>query len=161
MEEEMISTEEYLKDLPFFVDLRDRWLIRLAKELDAMGEDADGVLTEVGWYDGVELAGKIGPMSGADEMVRFLTPEGPGMELYQNEREEMTPDRAVLIGHNCSGIEEWFEMGLTAEDRARMCDVLTNRDRGLAHSWGFDLELDKSIARGDPICRLIFTRKKQ
>jgi len=161
MNKQTVSGEQYSRDVAYFVDLRARWMIRLAQKLDAMGEDADGVLTAIAYADGVELAEKVGPVGGADELVDTLAPEGPASSLFDNEKPEMSPDRAVLIGHSCSGIEEWTELGLSDDGVVRMCDLLTNRDRGLAHTLGFDLDLDKAIARGDPICRLVFTRREQ
>ena len=49
--------------------------------------------------------------------------------------------------------------GLSDEEICRLCDHAMCGDRGIAESFGCELELPKTIAKGDGVCQIRFVRK--
>jgi hypothetical protein len=70
-------------------------------------------------------------------------------------------DIACFEGHSvqqmkfCPLVEAWREMGYGKETLSKLCDIAMEGDRGRAAAHGVAMELDATIAKGDPFCRLV------
>ncbi|MCR5031524.1 MAG: L-2-amino-thiazoline-4-carboxylic acid hydrolase [Lachnospiraceae bacterium] len=78
------------------------------------------------------------------------------MEIVENNEERLSIDF-----HYCPYVEQWVKQGRSAEEIAHLCDVTMEGDREFAKQFpGIDFKLDGTIADGQKVCRLRFTRKE-
>ena len=56
-------------------------------------------------------------------------------------------------------MKAWQKQGCSDEEICRLCDHAMCGDRGIAESFGCQLELPKTIAKGDGVCQIRFVRK--
>ena len=59
----------------------------------------------------------------------------------------------------CPLVKAWQKQGCSDEQISRLCDYAMCGDRGIGESFGCELELPKTIARGDDVCCIRFVRK--
>lgn len=86
---------------------------------------------------------------------------GPvGVGAYEADFVETTPDKADLEYHFCPLVQAWQSMGLSDEEIGELCDSAMVGDHIIAEEMGFTLDLQKAIAKGDHVCKLVFTKKK-
>jgi len=62
--------------------------------------------------------------------------------------------------HYCPLVNAWQKQGCSEEEMDKLCDWAMEGDRGIAEAFGCELELKKTIARGDGVCQIRFKRKK-
>ena len=55
-------------------------------------------------------------------------------------------------------VKAWQKQGCTDEEISNLCDWAMCGDRGIGEAYGCDLDLPKTIARGDDVCHLIYHR---
>lgn len=60
--------------------------------------------------------------------------------------------------HYCPLVKGWQKIGCTDEEIRKLCDHAMCGDKGIANSFGCELDLPKTIARGDDICQIRFYR---
>jgi hypothetical protein len=159
MTDEMIAVEDYLQDCWAALKDRARYMALVVQELDARGLDTDDIISTAIRRYGVEMGKKAGRIDGADEFIRSQMSSRLGRRAFKTERGEMTPKRAVLMTHHCPLVETWKDMGLSDAEVSRMCDLFENRDEGRVEAVGIGLEVPQTIARGDPICKFVFTKE--
>ena len=73
-----------------------------------------------------------------------------------------TDERAEFIFRRCPLEEGWKEMGLTAQERHRLCSIAREHDFGLVENKAnhdLKLEMPESIGLGNPVCRIILSKK--
>jgi hypothetical protein len=63
--------------------------------------------------------------------------------------------------HYCPLVSAWQKQGCPDEEIDKLCDWAMEGDRGIAEAFGCELDLAKTIARGDGVCELRFRRKQQ
>ncbi|MEJ2039579.1 MAG: L-2-amino-thiazoline-4-carboxylic acid hydrolase, partial [Desulfosarcinaceae bacterium] len=68
---------------------------------------------------------------------------------------EIHDDHAVQQMKFCPLVEAWREMGCTPEEITLFCDIAMEGDRGRAAGHGVEMDLSKTIAKGDGCCRLV------
>ncbi len=87
--------------------------------------------------------------------------KGPiGYEAYEVEVVESNHDKVDLEYHYCPLVQAWQSLGLPDEEIAALCDAAMVGDSIMAETAGFDLDIQKTIARGDCVCKLVYTQKK-
>jgi hypothetical protein len=62
--------------------------------------------------------------------------------------------------HYCPLVSAWQKQGCSDEEIDKLCDWAMEGDRGIAEAFGCELELKKTIARGDGVCQLRFRRNQ-
>ena len=159
MTEEMIPMEEYLQDVWVAIKDRGRYLAMVVQELDARGLDTDDIIGSTLYRYGFGLGKKAGEINGADELIKAQLSSRAGGLPFKVERGEMTPQRAVIINNCCPLVEVWQEMGLSDREVVRMCDLFEMRELGRVAAVGLKLEAPQTFAKGDPICKLVFTKE--
>jgi hypothetical protein len=70
---------------------------------------------------------------------------------------ERHPDGAVQKMQHCPLVEAWRAMGCSRREIELLCDIAMEGDRGRADAHNLRMELDETIARGDPCCRLVLS----
>lgn len=73
---------------------------------------------------------------------------------------EVHDDHAVQQMKYCALVEAWKEMGCSAGEIDLFCDIAMEGDRGRAAGHGVKMELDQTIGKGDPCCRLVIRNPK-
>ena len=68
-------------------------------------------------------------------------------------------DHLDIDFHYCPLVKAWQKQGCTDEQIAVMCDHAMCGDRGIAQSFGCELDLPATIARGDDRCKIRFVRR--
>jgi hypothetical protein len=159
MSENMVPMEDYLADCWAALKDRARYMALVVQELDARGLETDDIISTAILKYGREVGEKAGQIDGADEFIKSQMSSRLGRLTFKTERGEMTNERAVLKTNHCPLVEVWKEMGLSDDQVVRMCDLFENRDEGRVEAAGIKLDVPKTIARGDPICKFIFTKE--
>ena len=71
---------------------------------------------------------------------------------------DVQDDRFELEFHYCPLVKAWEKQGCTDEEISNLCDWAMCGDRGIGEAYGCELDLPKTIARGDDVCHLIYHR---
>lgn len=135
------------------------------KEAERQGIDLTPVSKEVQRKSSIEMAQGIkAQMENKDDIGEFISKmfKGPiGYAAYEVDVVESNPDKVDLEYHFCPLVQAWQSMGLSDEEIAAMCDSAMVGDSIMAEEAGFDLDIQKTIARGDCVCKLVYTKKKK
>jgi hypothetical protein len=83
----------------------------------------------------------------------------PARAIFEMKIRRCTDDNFDVDFHYCPLVKAWQKQGCPDAEMDKMCDFAMWGDRGIAESFGCELELKKTIARGDGICEIRFKRK--
>jgi hypothetical protein len=83
----------------------------------------------------------------------------PGQMIFEMKVLRITDDNFDVDFHYCPLVAAWKKQGCSDEECDKMCDWAMEGDRGIAEAFGCELELPKTIAKGDGICQIRFKRK--
>ncbi|MFP3090723.1 L-2-amino-thiazoline-4-carboxylic acid hydrolase [Treponema sp. TIM-1] len=83
----------------------------------------------------------------------------PARMVFEMKIRSCTDDHLDIDFHYCPLVASWQKQGCSDEEIARLCDFAMEGDRGIAESFGCELELPKTIAGGQGICEIRFKRK--
>ena len=70
-------------------------------------------------------------------------------------------DHLDIDFHYCPLVKAWQKQGLSDEEIQLLCDHAMCGDRGIAESFGCELDLPATIARGDDTCQIRFVRREK
>jgi len=85
----------------------------------------------------------------------------PGRAIFEMKFLNITEDAFDVDFHYCPLVSAWQKQGCSDEEIDKLCDWAMEGDRGIAETFGCELELKKTIAKGDGVCQLRFKRKQQ
>lgn len=138
------------------------WLYLLCDEAGKRGldwEDFGSAATKrCGLFQGAGLVKKGGTQSLTGLKKTLFTK--PAQWVFEMDVRECTDDALSIDFHYCPLVKAWQKQGCSYEEIARLCDIAMYGDRGIAESYGCELQLNKVIAKGDDICEIRFKRKK-
>ena len=83
----------------------------------------------------------------------------PAQWMFEMKVVNSTDDELELHFHYCPLVKGWQRAGCSDEDIAMLCDIAMCGDRGIGESYGAELDLPKTIAKGDDICHLRYHKK--
>ena len=143
---------------------RGKYLAFIVRELDRGGfKGGDEILRKAIFRYGQDKAGKWGKMTAREFMNRMMGDEiGKGTFGFE-EVGFATDERSEFIFRRCPLEEGWREMGLTPSERHRLCSIAREHDFGLVENKAnqdLKLEMPESLGLGNPVCRIIITKKK-
>ena len=143
---------------------RGKYLAYIVGELERAGfKGFDEALKKAIFRFGRDKAAKWGRMSARDFMNRMMGDEiGKGAFGFE-EVGAGTEERAEFIFRRCPLEEGWKEMGLSAPEHHRLCSIAREHDFGLVENKAnqdLRLEMPESIGLGNPLCRIILSKKK-
>jgi len=78
--------------------------------------------------------------------------------VFEMKIRECTDDSLMIDFHHCPLVAAWQAQGCTDDKIAELCDIAMEGDRGIAKSFGCELELGETIAKGDSRCQISFKR---
>lgn len=146
------------------VEHRATWMALLYAEAKKMGLDAEKMCREAiskcGHIHGETLYKPKcqDPESAADFGKVFFS--GQGAKNMEIDVLEADHDELVAEFHQCPLVQAWEKLGYSGEELELLCDMAMDGDRGIADQMGLDLDIEKTIAAGDGVCRLHFRKKK-
>lgn len=145
-----------------FFEHRALWMYFLLDEARKTGLDgekfASRAIRRCGLYHGGQAADK-GSSSSLKILKRKLF-RFPGRMIFEMKFLRCTDDNFDVDFHYCPLVNAWQMQGCSDSDISAMCDFAMCGDRGIAEVFGCELDLPKTIARGDDCCSIRFKRKK-
>ncbi len=152
---------------PVFVKVREQlehralWLYLLLDEAKKQGLDSDEfaarAVKRCGLYQGAEIVKKSGTKS--LKGLRKVLFTKSAQIVFEMDVVECTDDKLSIDFHYCPLVKAWQKQGCTDEEISRLCDLAMCGDRGIGEAHGVDLELPKTIARGDDCCAIRYIRR--
>lgn len=84
----------------------------------------------------------------------------PARMVFEMKIRRCTDDHLDIDFYYCPLVASWQKQGCSGEEIARLCDFAMEGDRGIAESFGCELELPRTIAQGQGLCEIRFKRKQ-
>jgi hypothetical protein len=140
---------------------RGKYLAYIVRGLDAAGFTGyDEAVKKAIFEFGKEKSRSWGNL-GAEAFMKHMIPDEIGVATMRfQEVGASSNDRAEFTFGRCPLEEGWQEMGLSADERRRLCSLASEHDFGIVDNDDIlQLEMPEAIGKGDPVCRLIFTKK--
>ena len=139
------------------------WMYLLCDEAKKKGlspeEYAPNAIKRCGLYQGDLLVKKGGKGQSLKGLKKALF--GVAAQLvFEMKIKRCTDDNLDIDFHYCPLVKSWQKQGCSDEEICMLCDHAMSGDRGIAESFGCELELPKTIAKGDGVCEIRFVRKK-
>jgi hypothetical protein len=154
-----------------FIEHRALWMYLLCDEARKKGLKpetfAPDAIRRCGIYHGIRaLTGQENAAAQTRQKVdsckllkkKLFSPTGQA--IFEMKILQFTDDNFDVDFHYCPLVSAWKKQGCSDEECDKLCDWAMEGDRGIAESFGCELELPKTIARGDGICQIRFKRKK-
>ena len=85
----------------------------------------------------------------------------PAQLVFEMKVLESTDDTLNIDFHYCPLVKAWQKQGCSEEEIRMLCDHAMCGDRGIAESFGCELDLPKTIANGDGVCEIRFVRREK
>jgi len=136
------------------------WLYLLLDEAQKRGvntEDfAKAAIMRCGCFQGDRLTADAGTRSlkGLQKTLFTL----PARMVFEMKILACDDDHLDIDFHYCPLVAAWQAQGATDEQIARLCDIAMQGDRGIAASFGCELHLGETIAKGNSKCEIRFKR---
>ena len=142
---------------------RAHWLYLLCDEAGKRGLDWKDVgcpaVRRCGLSQGAELVNKGGTDSLKGLRKTLFTK--PAQLVFEMDILESTDNKLSIDFHYCPLVKAWQKQGLSDEEIQLLCDHAMCGDRGIAESFGCELDLPATIARGDDTCQIRFVRREK
>ena len=81
--------------------------------------------------------------------------------VFEMDVKRCTDDNLDIDFHYCPLVKAWQKQGCSDEEIQLLCDHAMCGDRGIAESFGCELDLPATIARGDDVCKIRFVRREK
>lgn len=141
---------------------RAAWLYLLLDEAQKCGisteEFANAAIMRCGYFQGDKLTAAAGTESLKGLKKKLFTL--PARLVFEMKILACTDDRLDIDFHYCPLVAAWQSYGATDEQIKKLCDIAMQGDRGIAKSFGCELQLGETIAQGYSKCEIRFKRLK-
>lgn len=155
---------------PIVVKIREQlehralWMYLLCDEAAKHGlpasEYAPDAIRRCGLYQGAELRQKAGGGESLKGLKKTLFSKF-AQWVFEMEIRQCNDDHLDIDFHYCPLVKAWQKQGCSDEEISRLCDYAMCGDGGIAASFGCELDLPATIARGDDICQIRFVRREK
>ena len=155
---------------PLLMAIRDQlghrafWLYLLCDEAAKKGLPAEEYVPQAirrcGVYQGNLLKEKGGMGNSLKGLKKTLFSKA-GQWVFEMDIKRCTDDNLDIDFHYCPLVKAWQKQGCSDEEIQLLCDHAMCGDRGIAESFGCELDLPATIARGDDACQIRFVRRKK
>ena len=139
------------------------WLYLLCDEARKRGLDprdfGSAAVRRCGLSQGANLVAKGGTDSLKGLKKTLFTK--PAQLVFEMDILESTDDKLSIDFHYCPLVKAWQNAGCSDEEIRLLCDHAMCGDRGIAESFGCELDLPATIARGDDVCQIRFVRREK
>ena len=155
------SKNPLVKAIRELLEHRALWLYLLTDEAAKAGADpaafAPAAVKRCGLFQGAELVAKGGGTNSLKSLKKGLFGK-PAQMVFEMDVKDVQDDRFELEFHYCALVKAWLSQGCTAAEGSVRGDWAMWGARGMGEAYGCDLDLPKTIARGDDVCHLIYHR---
>jgi hypothetical protein len=129
-----------------------------AKESGVDGEQIlRSAVAQTGCLHGVLVKDKLSEPVKLNEFADiFLT--SVGIKTFEMEIKTKTENSLEIRFHYCPLVSGWLKAGIPAEDIPKLCDIAMDGDRNIAKTVGVGFSLGETIAAGDHVCELTFSK---
>lgn len=159
-DKQSFTREEYLTDVRGANGTRAQWFALMLEEAEKAGIDLDKFCEDTIYEFGLGRGKKYGVCEGNPGKMAEMLYGSNGQDVFEMELAENTDERGVLKFHFCPLAHTWKAMGLPAERMAELCRLACYSDFARADCAGVNLHFENQIGRGDEICELVFTPRK-
>ena len=163
----MIKNEAKIKN-PLIVAIREQlehralWMYLLEDEAKKHGLDGElyarDAIKRCGLYQGALLKekGKKGnSLKGLKKaLFGFFAKKVFEMDIIRCD-----DDHLDINFHYCPLVKAWQKQGASDEEIRKLCDHAMCGDRGIGEAFGVELDLPKTIGRGDDTCEIRYVRR--
>ena len=138
------------------------WMYLLCDEAQKKGlapeEYAPDAIKRCGLYQGGLLREKGGMGNSLKGLKKALFGKAAQL-VFEMKILRCTDDNLDIDFHYCPLVKAWQKQGCSDEEISKLCDCAMCGDRGIAESFGAQLDLPATIARGDKCCEIRFVRR--
>ena len=121
-------------------------------------EFAPDAIKRCGLYQGKNLVAKGGKGQSLKGLKKALFGFF-AQKVFEMDILRCDDDHLDIDFHYCPLVKAWQKQGCSDEEIRLLCDHAMCGDRGIAESFGCQLYLPATIARGDSTCQIRFVRK--
>jgi hypothetical protein len=154
------SRSKIIQAIRGLLEHRATWLYLLLDEAEKCGieteEFAKAAIMRCGCFQGDKLTADAGTKSLKGLKKKLFTL--PARMVFEMKILACTDDQLNIDFHYCPLVAAWQTQGATDEQIAKLCDIAMQGDRGIANSFGCELELGETIAKGYNKCEIRFKR---
>ena len=139
---------------------RAEYLYHIVKAMDEAGvENVDEILKKAIYEVGKTWGAKLGDMKNPHQLWdKLLTDDTRQILKLDWVRDEK--DDVELHFYRCPLVWGWERMGVEPEMIERLCNIANRVDYGNMESFGFELDMDPGIGKGEERCTLKIRNKK-
>jgi hypothetical protein len=151
-----------IKAIRELLEHRALWMYLLCDEARKKGLQPESFAPEAirrcGLYQGKNLKekGKTNSLKGLKKSL-FTK---PAQWIFEMKILKSTDDSLHIDFHYCPLVKAWQKQGCSDEEIGKLCDFAMCGDRGIVEIFNGELNLPKTIAKGDDICEIRFERKR-
>jgi len=139
---------------------RAQYLYHILKAMDeAEVKNADEILKKAIYEVGKTWAKKLGDIKNPHEFWDKLLTEDL-RQILKLDWVRDTGDDVELHFYRCPLVWTWEQMGLEPQMIERLCKIANQVDYGNVESFGFKLDMDPGLGRGDKRCTLVVRKKE-
>ncbi len=139
---------------------RASWLYLLVDEAEKCGLQSDkfakAAIMRCGCFQGNALREKAGSKSLKGLKKSLFT--FSARLVFEMKIKECTDDRLYIDFYHCPLVAAWQAQGVSDKKIGELCDIAMEGDRGIAKSFGCELELGETISNGADRCEIGFKR---
>jgi hypothetical protein len=154
------NKNKIIKAIRGLLERRATWLYLLLDEAEKRGIDteefAKAAIMRCGCFQGDKLTADAGTKSLKGLKKKLFTL--PARMVFEMKILACTDDQLNIDFQYCPLVAAWQTQGATDEQIAKLCDIAMQGDRGIASSFGCELELGETIAKGYNKCEIRFKR---
>jgi len=158
------------RNLRNFFEHRALWMYFMCDEARRKGIKPEiftpAAIRRCGIYHGMRaLTGKdaaVKEAGGHGASCRLLRKKlfpSAGKSIFEMKFIRLNDDAFDVDFHYCPLVNAWQKQGCSDEEIDKLCDWAMEGDRGIAQAFGCELELKKTIAKGDGVCEIRIKRK--
>jgi hypothetical protein len=141
------------------IEHRAAWMGLIYDEMKRAGIDAEQIIRRAikrcGRIHGETIKGSCAdPNNCADFKDNFLS--DLVIKTFDMWPIKADKDNLTVDFHYCALVSAWQKLGFDDETCALLCDMAMDGDRGIAEVMGLVLNLEETIAKGCPGCKLHF-----
>lgn len=141
---------------------RAEYLYYILKAMDDAGIDnADEILKKATYAAGMARAKQMGAVNNPCELWKQILSNEDIRQILKVEWICEDDNNVEINLHGCYMVWAWEKMGVPPEMIERLCKINNPVDYGQTEYFGYELDLDPGIGRGEGHCSLKIKTKKQ
>jgi hypothetical protein len=143
------------------IEHRATWMGLIYDEMKKAGVDAEpiirGAVKRCGLMHGANFKKKCVDSGDCSEFRKVFLGD-LGIKTFNMDSINADKDNMTVTFHYCALVNAWQKLGFDDATCNLLCDMAMDGDRGIAEAMGLTLELNDTIARGCPSCKLHFRK---